>query len=265
MCHFEDSNKRVWYWQAAVLQMSMVKPVTAGFLSYSHKLMDDPAGALRARGTGALSLVHDGIFRSPELGLLFRFLNTLSTAAATHTLLEAYCSLKPLLTGLQPVRKFFVMKVLIALLLVQDIVIDGWLNVQQTALSERGAYGRLEHFVRQMHTVIVMVEMLFFAFLFNASFSASSIKSYRTDAEPARARADASPRASTRREVSFRWLTQCLRCDVYDTRDEDEEAVENGRLHVDVRGSVSKSTSISWNTTGLVQTPGTPTRHAAKT
>lgn len=296
----------MWWWQAAVLQMSMVKPITAGFLSYSHKLVDDAVGTLHSQQTSTLSLIHDGLFRSASLGLIFRFLNTLSTAAATHTLLEAYCSLKPLLTGLQPVRKFFVMKILIALLLAQDILIDGWLNVQQTTLVEKGAYGKLEHFVRQTHTVriravvwhtcardshsilcvyrmriinalslarvlcvhgeqvIVMVEMLFFALMFYASFSASSINlSYRVDLDPARARIENSARTmSTRREVSLGWLIQCIRRDVYDTRGDGEETAEVGELQVEVVES-SKTTSVSWNKTGLIQTPGTPTRSSA--
>ena len=173
MCQIRDGQSRVWYWQAAVAQMSFVKPVAAGFLSYSSKLEDDTnlivpvvkrllqAVPTTSTGTSVSSFAsfHDAFFASNELRFFFRVVSFLSTAAATHTLLEAYCSLKPQLGGLQPVRKFFVMKVLIALLLMQDIIIDSWLSMQQQNKMEKlGEYGVLEHFVRQAHAVCELHE-----------------------------------------------------------------------------------------------------------
>ena len=168
VCQIRDGQSRVWYWQAAVAQMAFVKPFAAGFLSYSSKLEDDTNGvapvvkrqlqaaSISSSGASVSSFAsfHDAFFASNELRVFFRFVSFLSTAAATHTLLEAYCSLKPQLGGLQPVRKFFVMKVLIALLLMQDIIIDSWLSMQQQDKMETlGEYGVLELFVRQAHAV----------------------------------------------------------------------------------------------------------------
>ena len=74
---------------------------------------------------------------------------------------------------------------------------------------------------------------------------------------PASADASSSKSARTARDQILREATR--RADL--ARD-GEETAEVGELQVEVVES-SKTTSVSWNKTGLIQTPGTPTRSSA--
>ena len=100
------------------------------------------------------------------------------------------------------------MKVLIALLLFQDIVIDGWLKYQQNNNDvDDWSFGALERIVRQAHAVIVILEMLLFSIMFHSSFSASSFKTPKEDYKT----------VESNGRLTSTWLFEVMRCNVFES------------------------------------------------
>lgn len=140
------------YLRIAIMQMMLVKPL-AGLIC--AVLAASPAPATHAHSRHVRSLV------------------LISTAVAMHSIFTVYMATKPYMRGLNASRKFLSIKIVVAIILLQQLAVHALISADIIPEGDLG-YTMREHAQRIMGAVTI-IEMALFSLMLSYQFSHTSI------------------------------------------------------------------------------------------
>eukprot|EP00892_Ulva_mutabilis_P008583 jgi/Ulvmu1/6097/UM027_0075.1 len=155
---FRNSTNLFRYLRFAIMQMMLVKPA-AGLLVAALASSGRPPGHPHARHARTAVLI--------------------STATAMHSIFTLYMATKPYMRGLNASRKFLSIKVVVAIILLQQLAINTLLSADIIPEGRLG-YTIRDHAQRIMGTITI-IEMAVFSLLLSYVFSHTSIGRPDTD------------------------------------------------------------------------------------